>query len=170
MVVASGNSYRSCKNLDHFPHDLIELPTVVPPFYSAKDLRELRKLKLELLAKNSTSKASVYYTPPELQVDDDYSEDDAEARYQNVMATTGQYRRQMSSKNLQISPIHINYINDNFSQPTDEFDYLKIKPQFLLNATPASIVIELNDRGPQDNIPEFRVEGNSINTIDNIMY
>lgn len=169
MVVAAGSTYHCCKKLEMescFPHDLIELPTVGPPLYTAKDLKELRKLKLELLAQNSTSKASVYYTPPELQADDDFigaaaanavgdvgagDVGDRRSReyHKNVMATMGQYRRRASPNHLQISPIHINYINENCSQSIDEFDYLRIRPQCLLNnnitrTPPPSIAIELN--------------------------
>lgn len=181
MVVAAGGTYHCCKKLEMescFPHDLIELPTVVPPFYTAKDLKELRKLKFELLAQNSTSKASVYYTPPELQADDDYivagataaaAAGDSDIRcteyHKNVMATMGQYRRRASPNNLQISPIHINYINENFSQPTDEFDYLRITPQFLLNTnTPPSIAIELNGKEefPEDAESEKKLEDKGI--------
>lgn len=124
MVVATGNTYHHstcCKKLESFPHGV---------FYTAKDLQELRRLKLQLLAQNSTSKVSVYYTPPELQTDDDHG-------HHVVMA---------SSNNLQISPIHINYIHENCSHPTDEFHCPRITRQFLLNTNAASpsIAIELN--------------------------
>lgn len=142
MVVAAGSGYHSCKKLEHYPPDIIELPTVVPPFYSSKDLNELRKLKLELLAKNSTSKASVYYTPPELRVDDVYLQE------QEDVMTIGH-----SQNNLQVSPIHINYINDNFYHSNDEFDCMKT-PEFLLKTTPTSIAIEVSAKKPYEAITE----------------
>ncbi|XP_075152144.1 uncharacterized protein LOC142226136 [Haematobia irritans] len=85
----------------------------VPCLYSAfnaKDVKDLQKLKSRLMANSSTSKASIYYTPPEEE-----------------------HRR--SQLNLQTSPIHINYINENLDHGKYELENFKFKPQpFLINS------------------------------------
>ncbi|XP_037928264.1 uncharacterized protein LOC119662661 [Teleopsis dalmanni] len=75
--------------------------------FNPKDAN-LQKLKGKLMANNSASKASIYYTPPE---------DDL--------------RR--SHLNLQTSPIHINYINENLDHKKFELNDFKLNTELLLN-------------------------------------
>ncbi|XP_039952062.1 uncharacterized protein LOC120769231 [Bactrocera tryoni] len=74
---------------------------------SAAKVKSLKN-KLAVMALNSASKASVYYTPPE---------DDL--------------RR--SSLQLQTSPIHINYINENLDHKKFELNGTKFGREFLMN-------------------------------------
>lgn len=72
----------------------------------------MQKIKSRLLAvNNSASKASVYYTPPE----------------QDDLLRGSQLQLQ-----LQTSPIHINYIDENLDKQKFELDDFKIDPQLLL--------------------------------------
>uniref|UniRef100_A0A0A1XBJ4 Carboxypeptidase N subunit 2 n=1 Tax=Zeugodacus cucurbitae TaxID=28588 RepID=A0A0A1XBJ4_ZEUCU len=75
---------------------------------SAAKVKSL-KSKLAVMALNSASKASVYYTPPE-----------------------GDLRR--SSLQLQTSPIHINYINENLDHNKLDLNETKFGREFLMNA------------------------------------
>ncbi|CAD6999157.1 unnamed protein product [Ceratitis capitata] len=74
---------------------------------SAAKVKSLRS-KLAVMALNSASKASVYYTPPENEI-----------------------RR--SQLQLQTSPIHINYINENMDHKKLELNETKIGNEFLMN-------------------------------------
>lgn len=81
--------------------------------FNSKDVKDLQILKTKLMAaNNSASKASIYYTPPE--------EEDS-LRYSHL--------------NLQTSPIHINYINENLDHKKFELFDFKLQPPhgFLLN-------------------------------------
>lgn len=72
----------------------------------------MQKIKSRLLAvNNSASKASVYYTPPD----------------QDDLLRGSQLQLQ-----LQTSPIHINYIDENLDKQKFELDDFKIDPQLLL--------------------------------------
>lgn len=75
---------------------------------SAAKVKNL-KSKLAVMALESASKASVYYTPPE-----DYLN--------------------RSSLQLQTSPIHINYINENLDHKKLELNESKFVREFLMNA------------------------------------
>ncbi|XP_017471438.1 PREDICTED: uncharacterized protein LOC108362800 isoform X1 [Rhagoletis zephyria] len=74
---------------------------------SAAKVKSL-KSRLAVMALNSTSKASVYYTPPEDEL-----------------------RR--SHLQLQTSPIHINYIDENLDHKKFELNESKIGREFLFN-------------------------------------
>lgn len=81
--------------------------------YDSKDVKDLQLLKTKLMAaNNSASKASIYYTPPE--------ED-------NCIH---------SQLNLQTSPIHINYINENLEHRKLDLLDLKMQPRAFLINTP----------------------------------
>lgn len=72
----------------------------------------MQKIKSRLLAvNNSASKASVYYTPPD----------------QDDLLRGSQLQLQ-----LQTSPIHINYIDENLDKQKFDLDDFKIDPQLLL--------------------------------------
>ncbi|ALC39482.1 CG16974, partial [Drosophila busckii] len=72
----------------------------------------IQKLKSRLLvANNSASKASIYYTPP----DDELNR---------------------SQLQMQMTPIHINYIDENMDQQKLELEDFKIDPALLLYNTP----------------------------------
>uniref|UniRef100_A0A1A9W438 Ig-like domain-containing protein n=1 Tax=Glossina brevipalpis TaxID=37001 RepID=A0A1A9W438_9MUSC len=83
------------------------------PSFNFKDIKELQKLKSKLMSNNSASKASIYYTPPE-----------EEPKY---------------SHNLQTSPIHINYINENLDHIRLELEDHKVNSQLLLLNTPTTL-------------------------------
>lgn len=90
--------------------------------FSSQEIQNLQQLKNKLIANNSASKASIYYTPPDENPD-----------FPN------------SQLNLQTSPIHINYINENLDHrlcfaiennpaPSHFHQNLKARPpQFLIN-------------------------------------
>ncbi|XP_053959616.1 uncharacterized protein LOC128864125 [Anastrepha ludens] len=74
---------------------------------SAAKVKSL-KSKLAVMALNSASKASVYYTPPEDEL-------------------------RCSHLQLQTSPIHINYINENLDHKKLDLNASKISREFLMN-------------------------------------
>lgn len=81
----------------------------------------MQKIKSRLLAvNNSASKASVYYTPPD----------------QEEMLHGSRLQLQ-----LQTSPIHINYIDENLDQKKFELDDFKIDPQLLLFRTSQQLYV-----------------------------
>ncbi|XP_002064633.2 immunoglobulin domain and leucine-rich repeat-containing protein 2 [Drosophila willistoni] len=83
-------------------------------FAGAKELN-IQKIKARLaVANNSTSKASIYYTPPD-DLDDPL---------------------RSSRLNLQTSPIHINYIDENLDQQKQLEHDFKMDPLLLLYNTP----------------------------------
>lgn len=86
------------------------------PSFNSKDVKDLQRLKSKLMANSSTSKASIYYTPPEEE----------------------ELRR--SQLNLQTSPIHINYIDENLDHRKFELEKFKFSQQqpFLIN-TPSQM-------------------------------
>ncbi|KAL9927864.1 uncharacterized protein ACN427_002933 [Glossina fuscipes fuscipes] len=83
------------------------------PSFNFKEIKELHKLKSKLMSNNSASKASIYYTPPE-----------EEPKY---------------TQNLQTSPIHINYINENLDHIKLELEDHKVNSQLLLLNTPTTL-------------------------------
>lgn len=83
------------------------------PSFNFKEIKELHKLKSKLMSNNSASKASIYYTPPE-----------EEPKY---------------TQNLQTSPIHINYINENLDHVKLELEDHKVNSQLLLLNTPTTL-------------------------------
>ncbi|KAH8262126.1 hypothetical protein KR038_000226 [Drosophila bunnanda] len=88
-------------------------------FAGSKELN-IQKIKGRLSANYSASKASIYYTPPE----DDLLH--------------------CSHLNLQTSPIHINYIDENLDQQKQLERDFKMEPQLLLYNTP---MLYLNPEG-----------------------
>ncbi|XP_017075471.2 LOW QUALITY PROTEIN: uncharacterized protein LOC108110767 [Drosophila eugracilis] len=88
-------------------------------FAGSKELH-IQKIKARLSANYSASKASIYYTPP----DDDLLHS--------------------SQLNLQTSPIHINYIDENLDQQKQLEHDFKMEPQLLLYNAP---LLYLNPEG-----------------------
>ncbi|KAM7351149.1 uncharacterized protein ACRADG_004114 isoform 1-T2 [Cochliomyia hominivorax] len=85
--------------------------------FNSKDVKDLHLLKTKLMAaNNSASKASVYYTPPE---------QDENLRH--------------SQLNLQTSPIHINYINENLEHKKIDVLDFKMQPRAFLINTPTQL-------------------------------
>lgn len=85
--------------------------------FNSKDVKDLQLLKTKLMAaNNSASKASIYYTPP----DEEHNLKD-------------------SQLNLQTSPIHINYINENLEQKKLDLLDFKMRPRALLINTPIQL-------------------------------
>ncbi|KAH8238105.1 hypothetical protein KR026_009862 [Drosophila bipectinata] len=80
-------------------------------FAGSKELN-IQKIKARLSANYSASKASIYYTPP----DEDLL--------------------RCSNLNLQTSPIHINYIDENLDQQKELEHDFKMDPHLLLYNTP----------------------------------
>ncbi|XP_013103003.1 uncharacterized protein LOC106084085 [Stomoxys calcitrans] len=87
--------------------------TALYPSFNSKDVKDLQKLKSKLMANSSTSKASIYYTPPEEE-------------------------HKRSQLNLQTSPIHINYIDENLDHRKFELENFKFKQQPFLINTPSA--------------------------------
>ncbi|XP_037809936.1 LOW QUALITY PROTEIN: uncharacterized protein LOC119602467 [Lucilia sericata] len=82
--------------------------------FNSKDVKDLQLLKTKLMAaNNSASKASIYYTPPEVE--------------DNL---------RHSQLNLQTSPIHINYINENLEHRNLDF---RMQPRAFLINTPMQL-------------------------------
>lgn len=81
--------------------------------FNSKDVKDLQLLKTKLMAaNNSASKASIYYTPPEVEDNLRYSQ-----------------------LNLQTSPIHINYINEYHEHNKLDLLDFKMEPRaFLFNS------------------------------------
>ncbi|XP_016984357.1 uncharacterized protein LOC108048315 [Drosophila rhopaloa] len=88
-------------------------------FAGSKELH-IQKIKARLSTNYSASKASIYYTPP----DDDLLH--------------------CSQLNLQTSPIHINYIDENLDQQKQLEHAFKMEPQLLLYNAP---MLYLNPEG-----------------------
>lgn len=105
-------------SLYHLHRHSCSNPSSLHHSFNSKDVKDLQKLKSKLLANSSTSKASIYYTPPEEEL----------------------LRR--SQLNLQTSPIHINYINENLDHRKFELENFKLNQhQFLIN-TPTQLLDE----------------------------
>lgn len=86
--------------------------------FNSKDVKDLQLLKTKLMAaNNSASKASIYYTPPEPQ--------DEHLRH--------------SQLNLQTSPIHINYINENLDHKKLDLLDFNVQPRAYLINTPTHL-------------------------------
>ncbi|KAI8041930.1 uncharacterized protein LOC128263533 [Drosophila gunungcola] len=88
-------------------------------FADSKELH-IQKIKARLSTNYSASKASIYYTPP----DDDLLH--------------------ISQLNLQTSPIHINYIDENLDQQKQLEHDFKMEPELLLYNAP---LLYLNPEG-----------------------
>jgi len=88
-------------------------------FAGSKELH-IQKIKARLSANYSASKASIYYTPPDVDM------------------------LHSSQLNLQTSPIHINYIDENLDQQKQLEHDFKMEPQLLLYNAP---LLYLNPEG-----------------------
>nr|XP_016932706.1 uncharacterized protein LOC108011958 [Drosophila suzukii] len=88
-------------------------------FAGSKELH-IQKIKARLSANYSASKASIYYTPPDVDM------------------------MHSSQLNLQTSPIHINYIDENLDQQKQLEHDFKMEPQLLLYNAP---LLYLNPEG-----------------------
>lgn len=103
------------------PHLSSNNASLYPSTYNSKDVKDLQLLKSKLLANSSANKASICCAsgapPPPLMAEEHNN-------------------KRRSQLNLQTSPIHINYINENLDHRKHELETFNLTQQPLLINTP----------------------------------